>query len=154
TNSFAAHFDLPAGAGPRSVVIGDLDGDGKPDVVVIDGSDTNLSIFKNVSTNGVLFTNSFARRFDLGLAGTNEMVALADVDGDGKLDLLATAYLEQVLSVFHNVSVLGSLTNNSFEARVDFATGGRAHRVAVADLDGDGKPDLAVTTELPSQLVL
>jgi hypothetical protein len=154
TNSFATHFELPAGVDPISVAIGDLDGDGKPDIVVVDGNDSTMSIFRNVSTGGSLSTNSFAPRLDFVLASTTEMVALADVDGDGKLDLLTTAYLGQVLSMFHNVSVPGSLTTNSFEPRLDFATGGRAHRVAVADLDGDGKPDIAVTTELPSQLVL
>jgi hypothetical protein len=154
TNSFAVHFELPAGGGPSSVAIGDLDGDGRPDIAVSDGLDSTISIFRNVSTGGRLSTNSFAARLDLAAPSTSDMVAFADVDGDGKLDMLVPAYLGQVLSVFHNVSVPGSLTANSFEPRLDFGTGGRAHRMAVADLDGDGKPDIAVVTELPSQLVL
>jgi hypothetical protein len=154
TNSFAAHFDLPSGAGPEGVAVGDLDGDGKPDIAAINSNDGTVSIFRNVTAGGSLSTNSFAARVDLATTGLGEMVAMADVDGDGKLDLLASGYLSQVLSVFHNVSVPGSLTTNSFEPRVDFPLGGRMHRVAVADLDGDGKPDLAVTTEIASQLVL
>jgi alpha-tubulin suppressor-like RCC1 family protein len=154
TNSFAAHVDFATGLSPEGVAIGDLDGDGRPDIAVANIGGNSVSVFRNLNPGGNITTNSFAPRVDFTGAGGGEAVAIGDIDGDGKPDLLISGYVPQVLSVFQNLSVPGSLTTNSFGPRIDFPTGGRAHRIAVSDLDGDGKPDIAVTTELPSQLVI
>jgi hypothetical protein len=66
--------------------------------------------------------------------------------------LIVTFYLPQTVSVLRNTSTVGSLTTNSFAPRIDFSLGGRGHTPAIADLDGDGKPDVAVVTELDSLL--
>jgi len=154
TNSFATHVDFATGLSPEGVAIGDLDGDGWPDIAVANIGGNSVSVFRNLNAGGSITTNSFAPRVDFTGAGGGETVAIGDIDGDGKPDLLISGYVPQVLSVFQNTSVPGSITTNSFGPRIDFPTGGRAHRIALADLDGDGKPDIAVSTELPSQLVI
>jgi alpha-tubulin suppressor-like RCC1 family protein len=154
TNSFAAHVDIATGLSPEGVAIGDLDGDGRPDIAVANIGGNSVSVFRNLNPGGAITTNSFAPRVDFTGAGGGEAVAIGDIDGDGKPDLLISGYVPQVLSVFQNTSVPGSITTNSFGPRIDFPTGGRAHRIALGDLDGDGKPDIAVSTELPSQLVI
>jgi hypothetical protein len=153
SNKFAPKVDIVA-ASPGSIAIGDVDGDGKPDIAVNNQSGSSLSVFRNISSAGNLQASSFAPKVDFALPGSSELVAFGDVDGDGKLDLLIADYLPQKLSVYRNAGVSGTINSNSFSARIDFAAGGRAHRVAMEDIDGDGKPDVLVTTELPNQLLV
>ncbi len=153
TNSFAPQTVLTTASEPRDLVIADLDGDGSPDLVVINYSDTSraLSIFRNNSTLGNI---SFDPRADFeGFQSAS--VAVGDLDGDGKLDIAVSAFQNgQCVSLYRNLSTPGSLTTNSFAPHVDFAVGGWGNTVAIADLDGDGKPDLAVVTQLPDHLSL
>ena len=142
SNTFAAHVDFPTGATPEFVALGDLDGDGMPDIATENINGNSVSVLRNLSSGGIITTNSFAPHVDLTGVGGGEMVAMGDVDGDGKLDLLATAYTGEAFSVFRNISTPGSLTTNSFAPRIDFPTGGRAHRVALGDFDGDGRLDI------------
>ena len=66
-------------------------------------------------------------------------MALADVNGDGKPDLVvANSYGADTVSV-----LLGN-GNGTFQAQQTFATGSDPVSVAVGDVNGDGKPDLVV----------
>ena len=67
-------------------------------------------------------------------------VAIGDLNGDGKPDL-ATANLATV--TLNTVSVLLNRGDGSFQAKRDYRTGGGPYSVAIGDLNGDGKPDLA-----------
>src|SRR5208282_2392688 len=60
SSSFGPQLNLGAGNGPSREVIGDLDGDGKPDVVVANVYDGSIWIYRNISTNGTLAAASFA----------------------------------------------------------------------------------------------
>ena len=65
-------------------------------------------------------------------------VAAADINGDGKLDLVVTNSVSYTVSVF-----LGN-GNGTFAAKQDFTTGGYPNSVVVADLNGDGRLDLVL----------
>jgi len=56
--------------------------------------------------------------------------------------------------VLRNTGTPGVISTSTFATPVNFATGGSVHQVAIADLDGDGLPDLAAVTEMPDQLLL
>jgi hypothetical protein len=143
-SSFAPRVDLAGGSGSYLTVIADLDGDGKPDLVVANGYDNNISLFRNISTNGPLTINSFAPRVDLpSIGGGVGGFTLADVDGDGKLDLVVSAYSDNQVLVYRNISTVGTLTADSFAAPVAFNVGNYPVAVRVRDLDGDGRPDIA-----------
>lgn len=150
--SFAPKVDLVSGAGCDSVATGDLNGDGKPEIVAANSSGT-VSVFQNlIETPGTITANSFASPIALSIPSGGIDVALVDIDGDGKPDLAVTAYLPQSLSIFRNLSTGGSLSVNSFGPRIDFSLNGRGHTISVGDLEGDGKPDLVVDTELNSTI--
>ncbi len=142
--SFAAKVDFATGSSPYSVAIGDLDGDGKPDLAVANQNSATVSVFRNTSTSGSIAAGSFAAIVNF-TTGTNPFsVAIGDLDGDGKPDLAVANQNSTTVSVFRNTSTSGSIAAGSFAAKVDFATGTTPYSVAIGDLDGDGKPDLAV----------
>ncbi len=143
--SFAPKVDFPTGNGPHTIALGDLDGDGKLDLVTANTDEnswgTTLSVLRNTSTSGTL---SFAPKVDLTTGLGPASVAVGDLDGDGKLDLAATNWNDgqgSTLSVFRNTSTNGTLV---FDPKLDFATGLGPHGIAIADLDGDGRREVAV----------
>jgi subtilase family serine protease len=146
STSLSGPTNLTAGSGPIQEVIGDLDGDGKPDVVVANCYDGTIYIYRNLSTNGTLGAASFGAPVILttGSGSGLRWVTLADVDGDGRLDIVAVNQSYNSVSIFQNQCSPGSITTNSFGARVDFAVGSEPCGVAVEDLDGDGKPEIVV----------
>ena len=136
--SFAARQRFSAANGPYAVAIGDLDGDGKPDLAIANNGGSQVSIYKNISTPGNI---AFAARVDIN-TGTNPYgIAIGDMDGDGKADLVVTTEgTSSALSVLLNTTSGGVM---SFGAPVNYATLNGSFIVAIGDLDGDGKPDLA-----------
>ncbi|MBC8123408.1 MAG: VCBS repeat-containing protein, partial [Gemmatimonadaceae bacterium] len=125
--TFAAPQNFVAGDAPRSITVGDLDGDGALDLATANGNSDNVSVLKN---NG---NGTFAAAQNFAAGDEPQPITVGDLDGDGDLDL-ATA----------NGSSLFVLKNNgdgTFAAAQNFFTGGIV--VTVGDLDGDGDLDLA-----------
>lgn len=140
-NSFLAAGTITSGVYPHAISLGDFNVDGKADVLVARGSSTNVSVFPNQSTTDNIVLGS---KLDLAATGNNhECSAVADFDGDGKLDIVVTNWAgTHSVSVFRNTSIG---TTISFAAKVDYAVDNSPYGVATGDLDGDGKPDLAIT---------
>jgi gliding motility-associated-like protein len=123
--------------GPQSLVIGDMDGDGKPDLAA--GSDEGLvSVLHNSGTSAI----SFNARVDLTAAMNMWELQLADFNGDGRPDLAGVSYSEKAISIFNNTSSPGSL---SFARRVSMQVGAGPFSLYVADINGDNRPDLVST---------
>ena len=148
TSSFAPSFTLPGSSGPQSMVIADLDGDGKPDIAFVNGYNNLISIYRNISTNGALLGPAlFAPRLDLnpatnGVIGSSYRLRAVDLDGDGKLDLIVSDVDSDHISIFHNIATPGSLTTNSFEAPFELSAAYDTRFSTAADLDGDGRVDI------------
>jgi hypothetical protein len=139
SSSFAGKIDSRTGNYPIRIAIADFDGDGKPDILVTNKGSNTISIFSNTSTSGVI---SLASKVD-STTGTDPVgLAIADIDGDGKPDAVVANNGGDTVSIFRNTSTGGVI---SFASKVDYKTGGAPVDVAIADFDGDGKPDIAVT---------
>jgi len=151
-SSFAAPVTLDTAAGPYAIAIGDLDGDGKPDLAVANASANVISVFRNISTTGIIATNAFAARVDFPAQSDGDSILCGDMDGDGKPDLVVGFANPQIVSVYRNLSQPGIFNTNSLAPSVDFSTPGWAHSLALADFNGDGKPDIGVVGELSSFL--
>jgi hypothetical protein len=138
-----------------SVVVADVNGDGKPDIVVANqGCAENAGCQNGVV--GVLLGNgdgTFQTAVLYSPGGYQPYsVAVADVNGDGKPDLLVA---NQCVSISNcNNGLVGMLLGNgdgTFQTAVTYDSGGEySTSVAVADVNGDGKPDIVVTNRCAS----
>jgi hypothetical protein len=88
--------EIPAGPWCCSIVTGDLNGDGKPDLVVTfsDSLDAGGRQLLVLMGNG---DGSFATRNSLDLGQSFLLVAAVDVNGDNKADLIITAPFKSIL---------------------------------------------------------
>jgi len=134
----------------RGVRIADVDGDGKLDIVAADtGDDDRVIVLRNIHAPGQPLD---ASAFDVPIAvpvaavwfqagAIASPVEVADMDGDHRKDLLAAG--NGSLRVLFNRAVAGvSLTAADFEAREEYALPHEARDAVVADLSGDGRPDV------------
>jgi hypothetical protein len=152
TVSFAAPVDFSLGSHCYSVTAGDLNGDGRPDVVVGNSSFNNVSVLLNTTATGAT-TPSFTAQQTFAIGSLAEGLAIADLNGDGKPDLAVANLDDSTVSVLVNTMATGASTP-AFAAQQTFAVGSSPISVAVADFNGDGRPDLALSSELSGATVL
>jgi FG-GAP-like repeat/IPT/TIG domain/Secretion system C-terminal sorting domain len=139
--SLAPAVEYGTGTHPAFVTTGDLDGDGKADVIVSNYSDKTISFYKNRSDRGFILLDA---KQDRSLSSTS--LSVADLNGDGKPDLLSGTYLSGFITVLENTHAGNG--KFSFSDNLNISTGTYDTYVSVGDLDGDGKPDLAVTNTM------
>ena len=132
-----------------SIAAGDVNGDGKPDLVV-----TNWCPDSSCSANGTVGvllgkgdgTFQPAVTYDVG-ARYAQSVAIADVNGDGKADVVVANWCPSasVCILDMEVAVLLGDGDGTFKPAVTYGSGGfGANAISVADVNGDGKLDLLV----------
>jgi hypothetical protein len=122
-----------AANGPANIAIGDVNGDGKPDLATANDSSNNASVFVG---NGLgRFTHLTGSPF--GAGGSSLGVATGDLDGDGRSDLAVAN------RTTNDVTVLLS-TGNGLVAGPTPAVSS-PNSVVTVDLNGDGRLDLAAT---------
>lgn len=135
--AFSSVQNFATGAKTFSVAISDLDGDGKPDIGCSNVNSNTFSVLRNTSTTGAI---SLAARTDFTTGSLPYGLCFADLNGDGLAEAATINNDSYTLSLFKNTSSIGAI---SFAAKTDYATGASPRCIAAADLDGDGKVDLA-----------
>ena len=78
-------------------------------------------------------------------------MAIDDLNGDGKPDLVSANNQANTVSIFKNNGQIGTI---SFSGKTDFNAGLAPQNVVIGDLDGDGKPDMAVTNYVANTITL
>ncbi len=143
---------LTVGAPTANVACGDLNGDGKPDIVASRGGNTRNEIFILKNTNTTVGTLAFAAQPKL-ILGTNTTayafrIQIRDLNGDGKPEIISSNALKDItvdneIYVFPNQS---SVSTISFGAPMKLTVTGASSTYGcdVQDVDGDGMADIVV----------
>jgi hypothetical protein len=122
------------GSQPGAWAVGDFNGDGKADLAAVGGGSTPSDV--------ILFVGRGDGSFQLGHVGTSGTwgsIVTADVNRDGRLDLVTGGGYTNPTASVH----LGN-GDGTFRTPVPFDVGDTPVSIAVADLDADGKPDVMV----------
>jgi hypothetical protein len=135
--TFAANVDYAAGGQPASVAVGDFNGDGKLDIVVLYG-------FENAAVSVLLGNGDGTfKPFVTTTAGpAGGSIAVGDFNGDNILDVAIADNESPSLGV----DVMLGNGNGTFKAPVSYATASDPRMVVVADFNGDKKLDLATVS--------
>ncbi|MCU0394423.1 MAG: FG-GAP-like repeat-containing protein, partial [Chitinophagaceae bacterium] len=142
--SFAPPVQAATGRSPRSLKLGDLDKDGKPDLLVAHSDDQNLVVMVNSSVPGSV---SFLPPRNIYSAYDLMEVEIADVNGNGDLEAMVNSYSQRSIYCFR---FTGSGSNLQAERFFAFRPGSLAsdsiwrasQQYGFTDLDADGKTDL------------
>ena len=135
SGSFQPPVDVGTGVGPNSVTIGDANGDGNLDIVTANSSNAEKAVWVILGRGD----GTFLERVDYATAGSPTSVAVRDLNGDLKPDLVAAN------NSGSDVSVRLGNGDGTFQAKHEFATGLYPTSVAIEDVDGDSRPDIVTT---------
>jgi Bacterial Ig-like domain (group 3)/FG-GAP-like repeat len=150
--TFRAAQLMATGVYLNSVISADLNHDGKPDVIIGAGHDFGTGVH---AAAGILLGNGdgtfqAVRFYDTNAQFRSLSMVAGDVNGDGKLDLIVAV----TCPGFCNTSPVVVLPGNgdgTFQNGQRYLSGGSgAEAIALADLNGDSKPDIAVANKCVS----
>jgi hypothetical protein len=124
-----------------SALVGDVNGDGKPDIVVVTGYETAGTDRVDVlAGNG---DGTFKAPTSYSIASAPSSVVLGDVNRDGRLDIVTSNDRHYAISVLINTSSGGVFG----AARTVTLNGNLPESIATGDLNGDGNADVVVANE-------
>lgn len=130
--TFASALTYAADIQAQSVAAADFNGDGRPDLALINGI-SDLDILINQGEG------RFAPFVNRAAPSSAVVMAAADLDGDGRMDLAVTTQ-NQTLDILLGLGIGG------FAAPVTYPAGHIVDSIVISDLDGDGHADIAVTS--------
>lgn len=133
---------LNVGASTLNAACGDLNGDGKPEVVLSEGSDGSR-IF-------VLTNNSVPGSLSLGIqsytitGSSTKRIKIQDLNGDGRPELVITDQRQPKVHILRNTST-GAVSFNNTPLTLDVPGATTTAGIEVIDLNMDRRPDILVT---------
>jgi len=142
TPSFAVAQPFAAGDQPLWVDVGDANGDGRDDIVVVNFNEDDLSVLLNDTANAG--TPDFGGATDFAVGEDPRWAGFIDLNGDTRDDLVVVEQTPETMSAMINESVINAQTP-AFGGLATFNSGiARPMDVIAVDADSDGLIDLGV----------
>jgi hypothetical protein len=138
--NFGSNATYAVGSRPVSVTAADVNGDGKVDLICVNYGDDTLSVLTN--NGGGKFTLASTPNADAAPPMGTCSVTAADVNGDGKVDLICANVGYNTLTVLTNNGSGGFVYSSTYTFTSPPYSGPCPSSIAVVDVNGDGKPDL------------
>ncbi|CAF4694351.1 unnamed protein product [Rotaria sp. Silwood1] len=127
TPTFSGKTDFSFGSTPYYFAIGDFNGDGKKDIAAANYGSNTISVLLNTTTPGAS-TATFSAKTDFTSGANPYDVVIADINGDGKSDIIESNDGANTVSVLLNTTTPGASTP-TFSAKTDFAAGLRPQSI-------------------------
>jgi hypothetical protein len=144
-DAFRPNVDYTIGARATSVAIGDLNSDGKPDLVVSDFASAGVTASK-IGVVAVLLGNgdgTFQKAVRYAVSATGAVgVVMSDFNGDGNVDVAFISPADQTVTL-----LLGN-GDGTFRDPIVYGAGSNPLAMTVGDLNVDGKPDLVIVDDV------
>jgi hypothetical protein len=137
--TFTVASTVSVSGGASSGVVSDINGDGVPDLVAANGANV-LVCLGNVGAPG-----NFLAPVSYSAGQQPIYVAVADLNGDGKPDIVVADQGLPTTTTGVHVLLMNPSSPGTFEAPVEYANGSGSTQLAIADMDGDGTPDIAAS---------
>ena len=145
TATFSARQDFTSGSSCHHLAIGDLNGDGRPDLVVSNNGANTVSVFLNSTAAGAS-TVTFSPKQNLASGTKPWQVVIADLNGDARPDIAVANETSGSVSTWVNNTEPGA-ASGSFGSRQDITFAAGCKGFAVTDINADGLLDLVVTNQ-------
>jgi hypothetical protein len=143
SGGFLPAYRNPAGQNTVDIMLGDVDNDGRIDILTADSYSMQITVHRNFGQT----TFPLPHLYDTGSSFAASVDA-ADIDGDGDLDVVTSASGRTATGV--TVKVQKNLGNGVFGSAVSYSIRGGGVQAKFRELNGDNRPDLLFATAINS----